>query len=250
MTAELSRLEKKMLCGLYLSRESQAGLNLKGFKTLAEAYNVLGLSLNFSPASVKNYRDEFDALFRRENPDHPRTGWQRPARPSRQKLYEKFKDYDADELFSLISGFTGIKEEPAEKTKQADSASFAKRLLTGRAAENFFLRHYQEEREFSGATAEDMTHTGCGYDFSLRLPNLQKRFAVEVKGLAAVSGGIVLTDKEYNVAQEWESNYFLYIVKNFGEKPFASTIRNPANAGLNFKRAERKIIQISWSATV
>ena len=247
---KLSAREKVMLCGLYLSREDQNGLDLMGFKSFTEAYNVLGLSLNAKPTSIKNYRDEFDPLF----PANSRKGWRnRPLRESRQKLYDKFKDHNAHELFSLIAGFTGIKAgemEREDRKRRTDSASFAKRLLTGRAAENFFLRHYQEEREFSGATAEDMTHTGCGYDFSLRLPNLQKRFAVEVKGLAAVSGGIVLTDKEYNVAREWESNYFLYIVKNFGEKPFASTIRNPANAGLNFKRAERKIIQISWSATV
>jgi len=247
MSEGLSAREKQMLCGFYLSREDRDGLKLMGFKSFEEAYNVLGLSLNANPASIKNYRDEFDPLF----PATPRKGWRnRPLRASRQKVYEKFKDHDANELFALIAGFTGHKADPAGQTPQAESASFAKRLLTGRAAENFFLRHYRQERQFADTTAENMTHAGCGYDFSLRRPNLQKRFAVEVKGLTAMSGGIVLTDKEYTVAEEWKSDYFLYIVKNFGETPYPTTIRNPANAGLQFKRAERKIIQISWSAKV
>ncbi|MGR3914801.1 MAG: DUF3883 domain-containing protein [Gammaproteobacteria bacterium] len=165
-------------------------------------------------------------------------------------MYDKFKDRDTNELFSLIAGFTGHQASAAGQTPQTESSSFAKRLLTGRAAENFFLRHYRQERQFSGTTAENMTHAGCGYDFSLRRPNQQRRFAVEVKGLTAISGGIILTDKEYTAAAEWENDYFLYIVKNFGETPYPTTIRNPANANLQFKRAERSIIQISWSATV
>ena len=65
-----------------------------------------------------------------------------------------------------------------------------------------------------------------------------------------LSGNIVLTEKEHEVSNDLESYYFIYIVKNFNESPFAVTIRNPINSELEFKRHERKIIQVSWNATV
>lgn len=46
------------------------------------------------------------------------------------------------------------------------------------------------------------------------------------------------------------SDFFLYVVKNFDENPFAENIRNPLSANLNFNRVERRVIQISWSATL
>lgn len=98
--------------------------------------------------------------------------------------------------------------------------------------------------------AEDVTHTGCGYDFKLHRMDSHASFAVEVKGLAAVSGNIILTAKEYDVAERLNNDYFIYVVKNFNEAPFPLTIRNPVHADLTFKRSMRKIVQISWSATI
>jgi len=61
---------KSILTGLYLSKYSQEGLKELGFKSFQEAFNVLGFSLSSKPASLKNYRDEFDPLF-----PNNRKGW-------------------------------------------------------------------------------------------------------------------------------------------------------------------------------
>ena len=55
--------DKSIITGLYLSKYTQKGLNELGFKSFQQAFNVLGFSLGSKPASLKNYRDEFDPLF-------------------------------------------------------------------------------------------------------------------------------------------------------------------------------------------
>jgi hypothetical protein len=55
--------ERLILAGLYLSKYDSVGLKKLGFKGFKEAFNVIGYALGAQPASVKNYRDEFDPLF-------------------------------------------------------------------------------------------------------------------------------------------------------------------------------------------
>jgi len=217
-----------------------------GFSSFKEAYNVLGFSLGVKPASIKNYRDELDPLF-----PNARRGWaDRPLRSHCKQIYDAFNDYSIEQLLYMVVGITNCPLLPSANRPDEDSQSFARRLLTGRAAENYFSQNYQQEHHFAGMHAEDVTHAGCGYDFKLHRMDSPTSFAVEVKGLAMVSGNIILTAKEYDVAEQLSNDYFIYVVKNFNEEPFPLTIRNPAHAGLTFKRSMRKIVQISWSATV
>ena len=55
--------EKLILVGLYLSKYDSLGLKRLGFSSFVEAFNVIGYALGSKPASIKNYRDEFDPLF-------------------------------------------------------------------------------------------------------------------------------------------------------------------------------------------
>jgi hypothetical protein len=243
----LSNREKAIACGLFLSKFGPEGLATLGFRTFKEAFNVLGLAINAKPASIKNYRDEIDPLF-----PNSRRGWhKRKLREHCQKMYDIFHDYDLEQMASVVSNITGCslsldttEEEPTE------SQSFAKRLVTGRAAENFFLENFRKEPEFLSATAIDVTHTGCGYDFRLENTEDPSFNAVEVKGIQLDRGSISLTNKEHLVAERLQQFYYLYIVKNFEEIPYAVKYRNPIQSGLDFKRLERKIIQISWSTTI
>lgn len=62
--------DKAILIGLYLSKFDADALNVLGFKGFNEAFNTLGYSIGVKPASIKNYRDEFDPFF-----PNPRKGW-------------------------------------------------------------------------------------------------------------------------------------------------------------------------------
>jgi hypothetical protein len=62
---QIGTREKLILTGLYLSKYDSAGLKKLGFESFIEAFNVIGYALGGKPASIKNYRDEFDPLGKR-----------------------------------------------------------------------------------------------------------------------------------------------------------------------------------------
>jgi hypothetical protein len=82
---QIPRREQLILAGLYLSKYDSLGLKKLGFDSFAEAFNAIGYAMGARPASIKNYRDEFDPLF-----PNRRKGWhKRPVRDYCQKVFEK-----------------------------------------------------------------------------------------------------------------------------------------------------------------
>ena len=66
----------------------------------------MGYALGSKPASVKNYRDEFDPLF-----PNDRQGWhKRPMRPYCRKVYEEYRDLDFETFTGLVKSFVGYDE--------------------------------------------------------------------------------------------------------------------------------------------
>src|ERR1700676_869935 len=98
--------EKLILVALYLSKYDSLGLKRLGFDSFVEAFNVLGYALGSKPASVKNYRDEFDPLF-----PNRRKGWhKRPIREYCRKVFEEYKELDFETFTFLIKSFAGYDE--------------------------------------------------------------------------------------------------------------------------------------------
>jgi hypothetical protein len=134
------------------------------------------------------------------------------------------------------------------ETKQGEDRSFAKRLITGQAAEQYFKAKYREISLFQDFELEDTTRLGCGFDFRLISPSLF--YGVEVKGLSEVSGSIALTSKEHSVASVLKDRFFLFVVKNFRENPFHEWYQDPLNGKLVFGRVEQRSVQVSWLTKV
>lgn len=237
--------EKAILFGLFLSKFNETGLEELGFTSYIEAFNAIGLALNCNPASIKNYRDEFDSLF-----PNNRKGWQRETRQYCKDIYDNFKDLDLDSFTDLIkkaiykNSDLEILSEYIER-QQDNNTSFAKRLITGQAAENYFQENYYKIDIFSRYELEDTTKLGCGFDFKLHTNN--NYIAVEVKGLNETTGNVSLTNKEHRVAEFLHERYFLFIVKNFKETPFHTYYQNPLNK-ISFNKIEQNITQISWQS--
>jgi hypothetical protein len=78
--------EKLILIGLYLSKYDSVGLKRLGLESFLEAFNVFGYAMGSKPASIKNYRDEFDPLF-----PNRRKGWHK--RETRDYCLRVFKQY-------------------------------------------------------------------------------------------------------------------------------------------------------------
>jgi len=243
--------EKLILTGLYLSKYDSAGLKKLGFESFVEAFNVIGYALGHKPASIKNYRDEFDPLF-----PNKRRGWhKRPTRDYCSKVFKDYKDLDIETFAALIKSFAGYDENDwseaeTEPKKRDGESQFGKRVATGLAAENYFESVRTEVPEFKDCSIENTTRLGCGYDFRL-CPAVNADFlAIEVKGLADRAGSLSLTPKEYEVASILTSRFFLFVVKNFRESPFHEIYQNPLATGLKFSRKERVTVHISWLTTV
>jgi len=247
----LSTRDKLILTGLYLAKYDAAGLKRLGFGGFVEAFNVIGYTLGQKPASIKNYRDEFDPLF-----PNKRRGWhKRPTRDYCLQVFTDYKDLDLETFAELIKSFAGYDESASSelwpKTEEPDGESFfAKRLITGLAAEHYFESVQPTLAEFKDCSVENTTRLGCGYDFRLCHQAGGDCLAVEVKGLKERSGSLSLTPKEYETASTLANRFFLFVVKNFRESPYHEIYPDPLAGALHFSKSERIIVNTSWLASV
>ena len=243
--------EKLILVGLYLSKYDSLALKHLGFDSFVEAFNAFGYAMSSKPASVKNYRDEFDPLF-----PNRRKGWhKRKVRSYCLKVFEEYKNLDLQSFTALVKSFVGYDEsvwsqlQPKGKPSGGQS-HFAQRLITGLAAEQYFESVQPSLAEFKGYAVQNTTRLGCGYDFRLESEPGENFLAVEVKGLKEVTGTLSLTPKEYEIATLLGDRFFLFVVRNFRESPYHAIFRNPLTGGLTFKKKERVMVQVSWLANV
>ncbi|HEV2486160.1 MAG TPA: DUF3883 domain-containing protein [Terracidiphilus sp.] len=160
------------------------------------------------------------------------------------------------ELFTgLVKSFVGydenvLSEKDAKEERDEGTSGFAKRLITGLAAEHYFESVLPGLPEFYNFELENTTRLGCGYDFRLHTAKDDKYLAVEVKGLRGLTGGLSLTPKEYEAATAMRNRFYLFVVKNFQKSPFHEIIPDPLSSKLEFTRSERKVIQVSWLASI
>ena len=211
----------------------------------------MGFALGTRPASIKNYRDEFDPVFSLR-----RKGWRnRPIREYCKEAAVQYADLPLKEftlyLKSLIyerGAFDLLAEEVnVELNKES---SFAKRLITGQAAEKYFEIIHPSIPALAEYTLENVTQFGCGFDYRLRKPGVNDFLAVEVKGLNASRGTISLTEKEHRVAGVLSERFYLFVVSNFRETPSHAIYRNPLNSELSFLRQETHVVQVNWRVIV
>ena len=246
MTTRFSNRDKAIIIGLYLSKFDVNALREFGFDGFHHAFNVLGYSIGVKPASIKNYRDEFDPYFPNE-----RKGWhKRTLRQNCKKFLETFSELQFHDFTEYIKSFIltnyDIEKSIAETIQEDISESVAKRLVTGKAAEEYFMVNYLKTNEFSGYELIDTRMFACGFDF--KLLSQSDFYFVEVKGMNLNIGNIAMTEKEHSVARNFRERYCLFVVKNFIDRPNHVLFFNPLESILEFKRHEREIVQISYSA--
>ncbi len=250
-----SQRERLMLEGLFLSKFDREGLKCLGFSNFAEAYNAMGYALGGKPTSIKNYMQEFDPHF-----PNPRQGWhKRPMRDHCRVAIERFGQLTLQEFYHLLSPLlitteaplpSGMEELAALNEDNLENESFSKRLITGIAAEKYFESSFRSLTQFFEHALDNVTKFGCGFDFRITPGEPSPFLAAEVKGLAAASGSITLTEKEHRVADFLRDRYFLCVVSNFKETPELSIFQNPLHSGLEFSRSRKSHTVTSWQTKI
>ncbi len=245
----MSTRDKLILAGLYLSKYDSAGLKALGFDTFIEAFNVLAYGLGARPASIKNYRDEFDPLF-----PNQRKGWHK--RPTRSYCLEMYKRYEALDFLSFTALIRSFFEDkplyPQADIPETEPGqpTFAQRVATGLAAERYFESIYEKIPEFRGLSLENTTALGCGFDFRLKGEAREQELAVEVKGMMEQAGTVSLTPKEHTIAKSLNGRFYLFVVRNFREQPNHVIFRDPLAGALKFTKREKVVIQTVWSTYI
>lgn len=249
----LSKRDKLILAGLFLSKFDQEGLQTLGFNGFVEAFNAFGFGLGGRPTSIKNYRDEFDPFF-----PNSRKGWhKRPLREHCRAILDLFGPLSLHAFSDLLAPWTNSSTIPLDLIEvkeicdiELGETSFAKRLITGVAAERFFQTSFPNLTEFQAHTLTNVSQYGCGFDFRADPVGGTNYCAIEVKGISSLNGGIMLTAKEHRVAKHLRDRYFLCVVRNFTEKPYISIFQDPIHCGLDLSRKERIETVVSWHTKI
>jgi len=251
----MTHRDRQILCGLFLSKFDDKALAYLGFRNFTESFNALGYGLNARPASIKNYRDELDPYF-----PNKRKGWHnRPLRKHCRHILNTYKDDSLNTLGQIIQSFIIPSEEIAglsaidqilRRGSAGPDSAFAKRLITGKAAEHYFLQTWKKIDAFAGMSLTDTTGWGCGFDFKLSHPDANQFHAVEIKGLREVRGQIRMTELEHEMAEALRKNYSLVVVRNFAESPCHTIITDPLHTSIPFNKITRKEIRVSWTAKI
>lgn len=237
----------------YLARFDKLALANLGYKNWETAFIDISKKLDVKKHSVRNWRDEFDPLF------GYRAGWyQRPMSPSRTNVALALENLDEPEIRNIVENILSgdidneidnLKHLLAiadDDTQEGESKSFVPRGPTGKKAEEFFVEYYRLHNLPVAGELIDTRDLGCGYDFEIKSDAI--RHFVEVKGLADNQGGILLTNKEWERAEQEKNNYTICVVSNLIETPEITFINNP-HSKLNPKKNIVQTIQIQWSVS-
>ena len=243
-----------LIVAYYLSRGDRQAYKNLGYPSFSEAIKEIGKILGVKVNTIKNMRDEFDPYH-----DNNRVGWLRELRGSRMKVLKSFQETDDDALLEIVKGilfdedfkksdeYSDIETLFLDKKEIASSAEvFILRGPTGKKAETFFMDYFNENSKPVVGELIDKRDYGCGYDFEIK--NKNGTFFVEVKGLAAGTGGILFTNKEWQTAVKNGDRYFLALVKNLSEKADITFIQNPAQK-LKIRKNIYTTVQLNWSVS-
>lgn len=249
-----------LIVSYYLSKFNRDALNHLGYHTFTEAFRDIGAKLNVKSSTIKNMREDFDPL----HPNNGRVGWyQRELRPSRLNVVENYSHLSEMALTSIVqdildnypeathnlSVYTTVlnneNDDGDSEEGNRNKRTYTTRGITGNQAEKLFIEAFNngDINGYSGNLI-NTTNDGCGYDFELEGQNV----VFEVKGLLDEIGGISLTDKEWNVANELGENYILVLISNIKDNPRINLYKNPREL-LTAEKRTTKVIAINWTVS-
>ena len=115
-----------------------------------------------------------------------------------------------------------------------------KQLRPNPETEMIAMRVVIDHETARGCQVRDVHEDNLGYDLTSLDPESGELRLIEVKGLAATTGSIVLTPNEQRVAEDRPDCYWLYVVTGCASEP---TLRDPVCDPARFPWSEVKKVQ-------
>ena len=226
-SAQRKRLETKaILLGYAMSRLDRSYLKRLGYDTWRKAFAEAARSFALLPATFKNLRDEFDPVH-----VNPRRGWhKRTLRPSRQRVLDELSETSDEALAELVIRILHKDDEPVVEAIDSLSVvtrvahNVAERLLTGRRAEEYFLKHCEDLVGVEPEALLDCRASAQGYDFGVQS---RPEWAIEVKGMKYLRGNIQFTDREWTEAGRRRSHYWVVVIGGLEAQARGAVVRDP-----------------------
>ena len=227
MSQKHENYELLNLLGYGLAKFDNDFIKEFGCKTKTEFFNFFVDNDIVKTASVvKNRMDLFDYFF----PQNPRKGWWQKgdAYIHRKHLIDSLFGDESVAGFANIIKLMLKKEyriELAHKVSPLLESKFKKMQSTGLEAELYFLHNYNGIEILHNGKITDARLYGDGYDFFVETH--ENEFLCEIKGIRESSGGIRLTQNEFEKAKEFKHSYLLVAVMNLQNFPQFKSIPNP-----------------------
>lgn len=235
---------ESLVVGYAMSRLDRRFLSAFAFAKWDAAFDAFGRALAIPPTSVKNLRDEFDPIHA-----NPRKGWRnRPMLPNRARIAEEFESTSDAALIEFVRRILARDGEAIHDAidllapPPGLAAAAAARILTGRRAEAFLLHNCRGILGHDPSHLRDAREDMSGFDFELRV---EPSVYVEVKGLQGRVGDILFTDREWKEAGRHRERYWLVVVANALERPFANVVRDPSSQ-LEVRCIFEQAVRSSW----
>ena len=232
------------IIALYLSKYDTDGIHNLGFLNQTEAFDAVSKATGAKKNYIKLRRDEFDVFF------SWRHGWRRIV----SYLYEIFNPLSEPDFRALaLKLISSNSEDDISAVQEISTFVSSKRkphffspsrIITGKLAEDFFIKSFNAGSTQFRCKLIDKRHAGCGYDFEIDDGN--KIIYIEIKGISKDSGSILFSNKEWATAKRLKEKFLLCIVENVNKTPKIKYIQNPI-AKLSPKRIFQIVAQTSWT---
>lgn len=132
---------------------------------------------------------------------------------------------DPDNFIQGVERMTSVLVLPHPDRRAAE----VRRHQPDPATEATAMRVVMDHEQAQERHVEDVSAKNLGYDVTSLDPNSGDLRLIEVKGLAARSGTILLTPNERRVAEDRPDCYWLYVVTDCATTPvLRDPVRNPA----------------------
>lgn len=167
--------------------------------------------------------------------------------PNRVKVVEELREVSDEALVELVRHVLRVDDEEANGVLDTlalpsrQPAAAAERMLTGRLAEEFVLANAKRILGIASDALVDCRDAMRGFDFEAG------GLAIEVKGLQALRGNLLFTDREWSEARARRERYWLAVVGDVRNKPTARVLRDPA-AQLPAQCTYETAVRATWRA--